>query len=225
MSHVFISHASEDHEEVKQKILSPLQANGIDTWYCTDDIKTSDEFNRKIVSALDDCGWFVVAISSHAIESRWVAAEIERALKHKRGRIVPVLLERCDYGKLSLPLTLIQHVDLTKNVEFGQAKLIEQLGQGAPSLTKPDGFDTYLGVTILLVATALVGLIVWHFWSPQFSLFGNSINSSIQTSAANANSSNVNQATNSGTMPTGRLTPRKERIKPSDVQANNQNSN
>lgn len=228
MSYVFISHASKDHQQVKEKILSLLQTNGISTWYCTDDIKTSEEFNRKIVSAIDDCSWFVVAITSHAIESRWVAAEVERAFTYKRDQIIPVLLEACDYGKLLLPLTLIQHVDLTQNVELGQAKLLDKLGQVHPSIPQRSRLHTYLRATLLLVATALVGLIVWHFWSPQFSSHSDAIKSPTQISAGeNANGANTktgNQSIDEKTTPTGKLTPRNERV-PSNVQANNQNAN
>ncbi|HEU4889415.1 MAG TPA: toll/interleukin-1 receptor domain-containing protein [Thermoanaerobaculia bacterium] len=64
----------------------------------------------EIGAALDRCDWFVVLLTPSSVRSKWVKRELTYALNQDRyeDRIVPLLVERCDYTKLAWPLATVQ---------------------------------------------------------------------------------------------------------------------
>jgi len=133
---VFISHAFEDRDLVHQRIVKVLEGNGIKTWHATRDIKTSELWEPSIRAALDGCDHFVLAMSPAAIESIWVKAELDWALKHRRDRIVPVMLRECSIDDFHLMLPQIQFVDCCQDSEAAAKQLLavwEQSGSGVRS--------------------------------------------------------------------------------------------
>ena len=108
MPRVFISHASADRQAVEKNIVSLLKAHGIDCWYSTDNITTGEEWEKAIREALENCDWFLVVITPHAIKSKWVKTEVHWWINNRPDCLVPVLLEPCDPSKLHLMLQMRQ---------------------------------------------------------------------------------------------------------------------
>ena len=110
-----------------------MRRHGIPVWYSRTDIIGSQQWHDEIGSALRRCDWFVVVLSSRAVESVWVKRELIFALQQKRfaDRIVPILYETCDYDeRLSWTLAGFQMVDFIDTFEQGSRELLRIWGVG-----------------------------------------------------------------------------------------------
>ena len=140
MREVFISHSSKDISFVEGVLIPYLREHGVDTWFSPQDVRTADEWHRKIVHALRRCDWFMVVLSPASTASEWVQAEVHWAMEHRRGQFVPVLLADCDTDELHLKLRRIQFVDFRSDYDAGRASLRSFLGkQVASSPLDADG--------------------------------------------------------------------------------------
>ncbi len=65
-------------------------------------------------------------LSPNARSSRWLKLELIYALQHARydGRIVPLILRRCDPARVSWTLGAFQHVDFRQGFAAGLADLL-----------------------------------------------------------------------------------------------------
>lgn len=167
MSGVFISHSSLDRKLVERKIIAPLRRHGVETWYSNDDIKPAVDFERSIHQGLEGCEWFLVALTPRAVASDWVKSEVDWALQHRPGRVIPVLLEDCDPKKFHLRLRLVEHVDFRRDPKRAIKELIEKLKPGA----RPPGPPTPLvapwiwrAATLFLLISVTLALL-WFFSS------------------------------------------------------------
>ena len=128
MPKVFISHASNDRDFVEREIIAPLEQHGIRTWYSKDKIKTATLWEKTIREGLNTCDWFLVAVTPNALASDWVQAEVQWALDHRKGRVVPVLCADCNPEDLHLKLLLIQRIDFRHDIETERKKLLALWG-------------------------------------------------------------------------------------------------
>lgn len=124
MTSVFVSHSSHDHELIQAHILPILEEKGLQPWFSKDSIQAADEWERKIKEALDASDWFLVVISRHSVDSPWVKAEVNWAFSHRKGRIVPVLVDDSDPTRLHLLLSQIQYVDFREQTAASQRALL-----------------------------------------------------------------------------------------------------
>jgi 6-phosphofructokinase 1 len=121
---VFISHSSKDVSFVKDILIPILHAHAIDTWFSPEDVRSADEWHRKIVIALRKCDWFLVILTPASVNSEWVRAEVHWAMDQRWGKIVPILLSECDTDELHLKLRSIQFVDFRNNYKTGRENLL-----------------------------------------------------------------------------------------------------
>ena len=136
MPSVFISHSSLDREIVEREIISPLRTHGVDTWYSTDDIETTSEWERQIRNGLTKCDWFLVVLSPRSVESEWVMREVHWAVMKRKGKIVPVMLETCEPEELHLGLLPIQYIDFRDRGERSLERLLATWGLDKASQAK-----------------------------------------------------------------------------------------
>jgi len=122
---VFISHSSADQPFVAS-LVEVLRRYGVAVWYAPAEIIGAQEWHDEIGAALRRCDWFLIILSSNAVNSMWVKRELMFALNEARykGRIVPLLFQPCDYGILSWTLSAYQFVDFTQNFEDGCRSLL-----------------------------------------------------------------------------------------------------
>ncbi len=116
MREVFLSHASQDHEQAAQ-LRKILLAHHLPVWFSPHHIRGAQQWQDEIGDALARCGWFLLFLSPHAVKSMWVRRELNYALMEKRyqNRIVPVLFKKCDVRALSWILPQFQMIDFTQD--------------------------------------------------------------------------------------------------------------
>ncbi len=128
---VFLSHSSQDQEFVS-KLVDELRRHGIPVWYSKTNILGAQQWHDEIGSALRRCDWFLVALSSRAVESMWVKRELIFAFQQKRfeNKIVPILHESCDFERLSWVLPSFQIISFREAFEDGCRDLLRLWGIG-----------------------------------------------------------------------------------------------
>src|SRR5438874_13468579 len=105
MREVFLSHASHDHAKAR-KLREMLIAHDVPVWFSPHHIRGAQEWQDEIGEALARCGWFMVLLTPHAVQSMRVKRELTYALSEKRyeTRILPLLFKACDFWALLWPL-------------------------------------------------------------------------------------------------------------------------
>jgi hypothetical protein len=126
MTRIFVSHSGKDGEFVDD-LVELLRVHYLDTWYAKRDI-SAGRWEPEIYSALKTCDWFLVALSPDAVDSEWVAKEVELAMAEKRlhdnGRIIPVLVRPCEWQRLHPRLFEFQLFDFTIDAEEAKSRLL-----------------------------------------------------------------------------------------------------
>jgi hypothetical protein len=122
MVRVFVSHSGHDRPFVEDEIVPLLQAHGVGTWYCREEVLAGEDFERAIFRGLADCDWFLLVLSPAALASAWVRREVAWAAEHRTGRLVPVLLADCHPEQLHLGLQTIHRLDFRLPAERHAAR-------------------------------------------------------------------------------------------------------
>ena len=128
---IFISHASQD-QPFTNSLVDVLRNHGLPVWYAPTNIIGAQQWHDAIGAALQRCDWFVVVLSPHAAQSMWVKREVFFALNEPRyaERIVPLLYQPCDYGRISWALAFSQFVEFTQDFDDGCRALLRVWGIG-----------------------------------------------------------------------------------------------
>jgi hypothetical protein len=87
----FISHSSKD-KAIGEAVCSFLERNGIPCWIAPRDVTPGKNYGVAIVDAIDECGVFVLILSSESNKSGQVVREVERAASGD-AVIIPVRVE------------------------------------------------------------------------------------------------------------------------------------
>jgi serine/threonine protein kinase len=124
-SRIFISHAEADRQRVERDVIAPLESHGFRTWYCRDDVRSASLWERAILDALEGSDWFLVVMSPASMQSEWVKDEVHWAIDHRPGRILPVMINRCDPAGFHIRLRRLQIIDL--NDGRGPEKMLSAL--------------------------------------------------------------------------------------------------
>src|SRR6266542_600974 len=114
---VFISHDSTDRQFVEKEIKPLLESHGINRWWTEENIPTGADWEAALQAGLEESDWFLVILSPRSVESPWVKREVQRALATKPGRVIPVLMEKCDRHRLHPRLALLQFADFSASAE------------------------------------------------------------------------------------------------------------
>jgi TIR domain-containing protein len=128
---VFLSHSSLDGP-ITGRIADVLRAHGIPVWYSQTNLIGAQQWHDEIGAALKRCDCLAVVLSPNSVNSAWVKREVLYSLTDHRydERIVPLLLEPCDYDQLSWTLPSLQLVDFTAGFEDGCRSLLRVWGLG-----------------------------------------------------------------------------------------------
>lgn len=74
---VFISHASEDKDEIVRPLALLLQAKGLKVWYDEFELKIGDSLRRKIDKGLANSKFGIVVLSNSFISKGWTNYELD----------------------------------------------------------------------------------------------------------------------------------------------------
>src|SRR5690242_3103959 len=91
---MFLSYASEDkrHAEV---LIRGLHEHAIDTWAALKDIRPGEIWDRGIEEAVQTCSGVLVLASERSINSSYVRAEVEHAIKAGKS-VTPICIDTAD---------------------------------------------------------------------------------------------------------------------------------
>jgi hypothetical protein len=132
---VFLSHSSAD-SAFTQQLADMLRKSGVPVWYSATNILGAQQWHDEIGAALKRCDWFLIVLTKNAVKSLWVKRELLFALQQTRlvNRIIPLLVEDCDYENLSWTLGSYQMVNFRDTFEAGCRGLLRIWGSGLQKL-------------------------------------------------------------------------------------------
>lgn len=125
---VFISHSTGD-EGLANKLVSYLEAEGLDVWYDKREILPGDNWADKIAQGLRESDAMVVLMTPSALGSDFARRDIDYALSQKpfKRRLIPVLVgDSDDFPKDRIPW-IFDHLQMIRVRENGGNE--EQLKQ------------------------------------------------------------------------------------------------
>jgi predicted nucleotide-binding protein len=89
---VFISHASEDKDEVARPLAEKLQELGLKVWLDEFSLKVGDSLRASIDRGLSEARFGVAIISPHFLAKKWPQHELAALVAKETGAGAPVLL-------------------------------------------------------------------------------------------------------------------------------------
>ena len=90
---IFISYSRKDFNEVKALYeMLKSRISNINIWFDLTGIESGDEFDEKIIAAIDNSKMLLFALSDNSMQSKWAKDEVMYA-KNTNKRIIPVLMK------------------------------------------------------------------------------------------------------------------------------------
>jgi len=128
---LFLSHSSKNLKAASS-LAEVIRVHGVPVWYSTTNIRGAQRWHDEIGRALRRCDWFLLLLSKAAVTSKWVKHELTYALNHSQyeDHILPVMIEQCDYEKLSWTLDEFQMIFLKQDEEKALTELLATWGLG-----------------------------------------------------------------------------------------------
>lgn len=149
---LFISYSRKDFEEVSaliEKIKAALP--GISYWFDINGIESGDEFEDKIISAIDNSSYVLFALSENSIGSKWTKDEVMYA-RNTDKKVIPVLLKGAQMkGWFLFKFGRVDCIDSTNQLQMDKLmrNLLDWTGHGIvqssstePSVPKTTQYDT-----------------------------------------------------------------------------------
>lgn len=123
---LFISYSRKDFDEVSSilEIIKTAIPN-LSYWFDIDGIESGDEFEDKIISAIDNSSYVLFALSENSISSVWTKDEVMYA-KNTDKKVIPILLKGAEMkGWFLFKFGRIDCIDSTNSLQM--EKLIQNL--------------------------------------------------------------------------------------------------
>lgn len=144
---LFISYSRKDFDEVSA-LLETIRKEvpGLSVWFDINGIESGDDFEDKIISAIDDSSYLMFALSDNSLESEWTKAEVMYA-KNTGKKVIPVLLKGAELKKWFLfKFGTIDCIDSTSSIQM--EKLCQNLSDwtGKKPLIAPSGDVALSGI-------------------------------------------------------------------------------
>ncbi len=123
---IFISYARKDFDEVNQFVgMLKERIPSLTCWFDITGIESGDEFEDKIITAINNSAYVLFALSDHSIQSQWTKDEVMYA-KNTEKRIIPLLLKGAQLkGWFLFKFGRIDCIDTTNSLQID--KLVKNL--------------------------------------------------------------------------------------------------
>ena len=108
---IFLSYSYNDRPWVEQ-FAAVLEQEGVDVWFDYHDISLGEDIRDKIQEALRKSSVLVVFLSNNSIRSPYIFFELGAAVADNK-KIIPIVIDEIEPGKLPLPLTKYQYLKET----------------------------------------------------------------------------------------------------------------
>ncbi len=128
---IFISHASED-ARLAHRLARDLQQQGWQTWIAPDSIQPGEKWVAAINRGLAESGVFVLLLSQHAVQSRWVKSETDIAVQWEhegKMRFIPLQTSSVPVAGIPPLWQAYQFIPLAGRYQDGLAQLLAELEQ------------------------------------------------------------------------------------------------
>jgi hypothetical protein len=125
---VFISYSFDDLDFIETVLAPLLHENGIEYWYAQGELRSAQRWEREILRELRAANWFILVMSKNSVDSEWVRNEVNWAMKHRDGNVIPLRLTDCIHEDFHLGIPRIEYVDYTSNRERANRKLLATFG-------------------------------------------------------------------------------------------------
>lgn len=90
---VFISYSRKDYDEVKAFVdMLKRSIPTLNVWFDIDGIESGDEFDEKIIDAIENSFCVLFALSDNSLQSQWTKDEVMYA-KNMGIKVIPILLD------------------------------------------------------------------------------------------------------------------------------------
>jgi serine/threonine protein kinase len=89
---VFISHASEDKDDVVRPLAEALKREGFDVWYDEYVLELGDSIRQKIDQGLAKCRFGIVVLSTHFFSKGWPQSELNALVSREMSKGEKVVL-------------------------------------------------------------------------------------------------------------------------------------
>lgn len=91
---VFLSHASEDKDDIARPLMDALEGRGVSVWFDELQIKVGQSIRQEIESGIAQCRFGVVIVSPDFFRKQWTQAELDalfgKKLEARRDVLLPV---------------------------------------------------------------------------------------------------------------------------------------
>ena len=127
---VFFSY---DHENaaIVRRFAQQVSLSGVELWIDEKKLGPGDHYTTRIFDGIYQADAYVIFISRQSVQSAWVGAELDFAMKRKieggRLQIIPV---RLDDAEMPVVLSGLEYLDARAGVEDTAARLSARLGAG-----------------------------------------------------------------------------------------------
>lgn len=123
---LFISYSRKDFDEVSSLLETIKTAiPNLSYWFDIDGIESGDEFEDKIISAIDNSSYVLFALSENSIQSQWTKDEVMYA-KNTDKKVIPILLKGAQMkGWFLFKFGRIDCIDSTNTLQM--EKLLQNL--------------------------------------------------------------------------------------------------
>ena len=122
----FISYSRKDLDDVSS-ILETIKTAipNLSYWFDINGIESGDEFEDKIIYAIDNSSYVLFALSENSIQSQWTKAEVKYA-KNTEKKVIPILLKGAQMkGWFLFKFGPIDCIDSTNTLQM--EKLLQNL--------------------------------------------------------------------------------------------------
>lgn len=110
---VFISHASEDKEDIAEPLASELRALGLSVWYDDYELKIGDSLRRKIDSGITHSRFGIVILSQSFFDKGWTNYELDGLVTRSVGGeqiLLPIWHKVSKSEVMQYSASLVDHV-------------------------------------------------------------------------------------------------------------------
>ena len=88
---LFISHASEDKDEVARPLAQLLESEGLSVWLDEHELVLGDNLRRKVDEGLSQSKWGIVVLSPHFLRKTWTQAELDALVSREENGVKVIL--------------------------------------------------------------------------------------------------------------------------------------
>jgi hypothetical protein len=139
---VFLSYSHEDRPTA-ERLASSLQAGGVEVWFDKWEILPGDSLVHKIFEeGLSRADAFVVLISRHSVDSKWLQQELDAAMVRRMEGVTRIVPVRLDDVALPMQLRSLIWIDLTRGFDEAIRELQKAIFEihGRPPVGQPPEF-------------------------------------------------------------------------------------